>query len=272
MPKDSSSAEKNSMTCRQTFTGLTKTTLFSAFAAWLQSCFDSPTRKDSIHMELYLDSSDPKEIVEACSWGLISGVTTNPMLISAAGPDMEKTVCEIVKASPGSVLVQTIGWHDPKPLIRQARWLHDFSDKIVVKLPISIAGIQALLELKRQVPDICLAITAVASIAQAYLCGKAGADIVAVFNGPLDQTTDSMIELVAPIKKIYANYGFRTKVLSCGRYPRLFGEVAAAGTDICTMKIEFLRLLYEHPFTDKRMNGFLKDWRTVFGDKTWPEK
>jgi len=223
-------------------------------------------------MELFLDSSNPSEIIEARSWGLISGVTTNPMLISAAGPDMEKTLRGIVEASPGSVLVQAIGWHDPKPLIGQAKWLHDFSDKVIVKLPMSIAGIQALVELKRQAPDIKLAVTVVTSIAQAYLCGKAGADIVAVFNGPLDQTTDSMIEMVAPIKKIYANYGFRTKVLSCGRYPRLFGEVAAAGTDICTMKIEFMRLLYEHPFTDKRMNGFLKDWRAVFGDKTWPEE
>jgi len=223
-------------------------------------------------MELFLDSSNPSEIMEARSWGLISGVTTNPMLISAAGPDMEKTLRSIVEVSPGPVLVQTIGWHDPKPLIGQARWLHNFSDKTIIKLPMSIAGIQALLELKRQVPDICLAVTAVASIAQAYLCGKAGADVVAVFNGPLDQTTDSMIEIIAPIKKIYANYGFHTKVLSCGRYPRLFGEVAAAGTDICTMKAEFMRLLYEHPFTDKRMNGFLKDWRAVFGDKTWPEK
>ena len=223
-------------------------------------------------MDLYLDSSNPKEIMEARSWGLISGVTTNPMLISAAGPDMEKTLREIVQASPGPVLAQTIGWHDPEPLIRQARWLHDFSDKIIIKLPMSLAGIQALLELKRQVSDICLAVTAVASIAQAYLSAKAGADVVAVFNGPLDQTTDSMMELIAPIKKIYANYGFRTRVLSCGRYPRLFGEVAVAGTDICTMKLEFMRLLYEHPFTDKRMNGFLKDWRAVFGDKTWPEK
>ena len=75
-----------------------------------------------------------------------------------------------------------------------------------------------------------------------------------------------------PTANYYDNYGFRTKILSCGRLPRFFGEVAAAGTDICTMKLEFMRMLYEHPFTDKRMGGFLKDWGKVFGDKTWPEK
>ena len=223
-------------------------------------------------MELYLDSSNPAEIQEACAWGLLSGVTTNPSLIAAAGPDMQKTLRAVVEASPGPVLVQAIGWNDPAPLVSQARWLHDFSDKIIVKLPMSPAGLNALMVLKRRVSDLRVAVTLVASIAQAYLCGKAGADIVAVFNGPLDQATDSMIELVAPIKKIYANYGFGTKVLSCGRYPRMFGEVAVAGTDICTMKFEFMRLLYEHPFTDKRMQGFMQDWQKVFGSQTWPEK
>lgn len=223
-------------------------------------------------MEIFLDSTNPKEIMEARSYGVLSGVTTNPMLMAAAGPDMEKTLRAVLEASPGPVFVQAVGWHDPKPLLGQARWLHDFSDKIIVKLPISVAGLQALIAFKREIPSARVAVTAVASVAQAYLAAKVGADVVAVFNGPLDQATDAMIEMVAPIKKIYANYGFKTKVLSCGRYPRLFGEVAAAGTDICTMKFEFLKLLYEHPFTDQRMNGFMRDWQKVFGDQTWPEK
>ncbi len=223
-------------------------------------------------MELFLDSSNSREIEEVRSWGLLSGVTTNPSLISRAGPDMEKTLGDIVDASPGPVLVQVVGWHQPGPLMAQAKWLHEFSDQIIVKLPMSIAGIQALLQLKRDLPKLRLAITAVASVSQAYLCGKAGADVVAIFNGPLDQDSDTPVELVAPVRKIYDNYGFKTKILSCGRFPRIFGQFAEAGTDICTMKIEFMRLLYEHSFTDRRMNGFMEDWKATFDDKTWPEK
>jgi transaldolase len=95
--------------------------------------------------------------------------------------------------------------------------------------------------------------------------------VVAIFNGPLDQDSDTPVELVAPVRKIYDNYGFTTKILSCGRFPRIFGGFAEAGTDICTMRIEYMRLLYEHSFTDKRMNGFMGDWKSTFGDKTWPE-
>ena len=89
------------------------------------------------------------------------------------------------------MLVQVIGWREADPLVEQALWLQRFSEQIIVKLPIGIAGIQALLRLKREQPGLRLAVTAVASVAQAYLCGKAGADIVAVFNGPFDQESDS---------------------------------------------------------------------------------
>jgi hypothetical protein len=32
-----------------------------------------------------------------------------------------------------------------------------------------------------------------------------------------------------------------------------------------------MRLLYEHPFTEQRMNGFLKSWQGTFGEESWPE-
>jgi len=220
-------------------------------------------------MDLFLDSSDPREIEEVRSWGLLSGVTTNPTLIHKAGPDMKKSLGRIVEASPGPVLAQVIGWHEPETLIAQAEWLHRFSDRIIVKLPMSNAGIQALLRLKQDLPELRLAVTTVATLSQAYLCGKAGADIVAIFNGPMDQDSDTPVLLIPEVRKIYDNYGFATKILSAGRYPRLFGQVAVAGTDICTLSIDFWRLLYTHAYTEKRINNFLSDWNTTFGDKTW---
>ena len=222
-------------------------------------------------MQVFIDSSDPKEITQAKEWGIIDGVTTNPTLISKGGPDMQATLQRVLAVSPGPVLCQVIGWHDRVPLIEQARWLHRLSDKIIVKLPMSAEGLQALRALKAEMPAMPIAITAIASIAQAYLAAKCGADIVAIFNGPLDQVLDQPVELVRPVRTIFRNYGFTTKILSCGRLPRSFAEFAEAGTDICTLRFEFLKMLFEHPFTDKRMTGFLDDWRGVMGDATWPK-
>ena len=221
-------------------------------------------------MQLFIDSSSPDEIRQACEWGIIDGVTTNPALISKGGPDMQATLRKVVDASPGVVLCQAVGSREVVPLKAQARWLHRFSEKIVVKLPPSPAGLRALQDLKREMPEIKIAITLVASLAQAYLAGKLGADIVALFNGPLEQVLDQEVDMVAPVRKIYANYGFKTKILSCGRFPRAFGQFAEAGTDICTMRFEFMKLLFEHPYTDQRVNGFMADWKQAFGEATWP--
>jgi len=157
-------------------------------------------------------------------------------------------------------------------MMAQARWLHRSSDRIIVKLPRSVAGLQALQRLKAEKNDMPLAITAIASVAQAYLAAKCGADVVALFNGPLDQVLDQPVEIVKPVRTIFRNYGFATKILSCGRLPRSFGEFAEAGTDICTLRFEFLKMLFEHPFTEKRMHGFLEDWRVVFGNAVWPKE
>ena len=221
-------------------------------------------------MQLFIDSSNPKEIRQAQAWGIVQGVTTNPTLFGMAGGNMESVLGGIVEAAPGPVLCQVIGWHEVEPLKAQARWLHRFSGKIIVKLPMSPAGLRALLDLKAEDPGMKIAITTVASVSQAYLAAKCGADIVALFNGPLDQVLDQEVEIVAPVKRIFANYGFKARILSCGRFPRAFGRFAEEGTDICTLRFEFLKLLYEHPYTDKRMTDFLADWKRAFGDKTWP--
>jgi len=223
-------------------------------------------------MELLLDSADPKEIQEVTSWGMISGVTTNPTLYSKVGGETVARLRDVVAASPGCVFTQVIGWHDRAELVGQARWLAEQSEKIIVKLPMGIEGIQAVLQLKQESPEIKVAVTAVASIAQALLCGKAGADVAALFNGPLDESSDAVVDMVTPVKKIYAQYGYKTKVLSCCRFPRGVGEFAAAGTDYCTMRKEFHHLLYEHPYTDKRMFGFLGDWEKAFGKAKWPQR
>ena len=221
-------------------------------------------------MKLFIDSSDPKEIQTVSDWGILDGVTTNPTLIAKAGPDKETTLQRIIEVSPGPVLCQAVGATDSDVLVEQARWLLSRSDKIVVKLPMCHAGLEALRKLKGESSTAKIAITLVSSIAQAYLAAKLGADIVAIFNGPLDQELDQEVELVEPVRAMFNNYQFSTKILSCGRFPRAFGRFAVAGTDICTMRFEYLEKLYEHPYTDKRLAGFLRDWEGAFGQATWP--
>src|SRR5271169_6303920 len=105
-------------------------------------------------MQLFIDSSNPKEILQARDWGIIDGVTTNPSLISKGGDNMQETLKRVVEASPGPVFCQAVGWQDLEKLKAQAKWLHRFSERIIVKLPMGVAGIQAVRDLKREIPQI----------------------------------------------------------------------------------------------------------------------
>lgn len=223
-------------------------------------------------MEILLDSADPREIREIGALGLIDGVTTNPSLYARHGSGVPFTarLLELIDASPGSVFTQVIGRDDAEAMMGQARWLARRSPKVITKLPMTVAGIDAVVRLKREDPSIRLAVTAVASVAQALIAGKAGADVVALFNGPLDTVSDTPVELVGPVRQIFDTNGFPTKILSCGRFPRGVGSYAAAGTHMITLRAEYLRAAYEHPYTDQRLAGFLADWHRVFGDETWP--
>jgi transaldolase len=224
-------------------------------------------------MEILLDSGDPAEIREVARTGLIGGVTTNPSVYARAVRDGDflTRLRELIDASPGYLFTQVVGIHDTDSMARQARWLARQSDHIVVKLPMTRAGVAAVTLLKREDPAIKLAVTGVASVAQALLAGVAGADVVALFNGPFDLESDTPVEIVEPVKQMYAHSGIATKVLSCGRFPRSVGQYAAAGTDMVTLRKEYFDLLYEHPYTDKRLNGFMSDWATAFGGETWPQ-
>ena len=221
-------------------------------------------------MKLFIDSSNPEEILTARSWGIIDGVTTNPSLIAKAGPDMKATIQRVLEVSPGPVFCQVIGWKEVESIKKQARWLHRLSDRIIVKIPMTMAGIQAVHELKHEEPGIPLAVTAVSTVAQAVTVAKAGADVCAIFNGPLDLEQDEPVQIVGPVRAIYDRHGYKTSILSAGRFPRSFGEYAAAGTDMVTMRFDFLTKLFEHAFTDKRLLGFASDWQKVFGNQTWP--
>ena len=48
-------------------------------------------------MKLFIDSANVNEVKDAASWGVVSGVTTNPSLALKAGKPYKESVLEIAK-------------------------------------------------------------------------------------------------------------------------------------------------------------------------------
>jgi transaldolase len=210
-------------------------------------------------MELFLDTADVEEIREIASWGVLSGVTTNPTLIAREGRDFGEVIAEICSIVDGPVSAEVIST-DREGMIRQAREQAAWHDNVVIKIPMCPEGLAAVSVLERE--GIRCNVTLVFSAAQGYMAALAGASFVSPFVGRLDDTGGDGIEVVAQLVEIYETYGFDTRVIAASiRHPTHVLQAALAGAHIATVPTSVVRKLPLHPLTDRGLEKFLSDWK-----------
>jgi transaldolase len=212
-------------------------------------------------MKFFLDTAHVPHLREASEAGLIDGVTTNPSLLAKESGDPVDVVREIAKIVDGPISAEVVSL-ETEGMIREGLNWRKIADNIVVKIPMTLAGLKAIRALSQQgVPTNC---TLVFSPIQALMAAKAGATMVSPFVGRLDDIQESGMELVSQIVEIYQNYDFETEVLVASiRHPLHVVEAARIGADIATMPWNVLQGLAKHPLTDKGLEQFLADWEKI---------
>src|SRR5215470_6812840 len=103
-----------------------------------------PRPRPSERYMLFLDSSDPKEIIDIFAWGVVCGITTNPLILSreAPGVDLEQRIREVVRVSRGPVSVELIA-EDEAGMLEEARRYSAWDrERICIKVPFSEAGLR----------------------------------------------------------------------------------------------------------------------------------
>ena len=216
-------------------------------------------------MQLFLDSTDVSEIRRGVSWGVVTGVTTNPTLVAKSGRDFLPLLKEIAEAIDGPISAEVIAT-DRENMLKEARQLASIHENIVVKLPMTEVGLQVAHQLARE--NIRSNMTLVFSANQALLAALAGATYVSPFVGRLDDTGADGMELVREIVEIFQTHQLKTKVLAASiRHPRHVIEAALAGADIATVPFKVLEQMLHHPMTDRGLEQFLSDWQQAKQNK-----
>ena len=96
---------------------------------------------------------------------------------------------------------------------------------------------------------------------QALLAAKAGASFISPFVGRLDDIGLDGMGLVREIRQIYDNYGFSTQILAASiRTVNHATQCALVGADVMTAPPAVIRALFNHPLTEKGIQGFMADW------------
>ena len=213
-------------------------------------------------MRIFLDTANIEQIRHGIRLGIISGVTTNPSLVSkedaASYEGVSKEICAIV---PGPVSVEVLV-EGVEPMIKQARQIAKWAPNIVIKIPATYEGLEVTSTLTRE--GIPVNFTLCFSVNQALLGARAGAAYVSPFVGRLDDIGNDGMQLVKDIVDVFSHYQLTTQVIAASiRHPQHCVAAARVGAHIATVPYDVLMQMMNHPLTDIGIKRFLADWQRV---------
>lgn len=214
-------------------------------------------------MKIFLDCSDPELIASAYETGLIDGVTTNPSLMLKAGEDPKHVIKEISSIFPwqASVSAEVVGETADEMLGMAADYL-EIGPNITIKVPCTVEGLKACKSLSDE--DVSVNVTLIFSTAQALLAAKAGATYVSPFVGRVFDQHWNGIQLIEEIADVFATHQVKTEVLAASiRDAHQVSDAFRVGADICTLPVPIFYKLYKHILTDKGLELFDADWKSL---------
>lgn len=217
-------------------------------------------------MKFFLDTANLAEIEEAASWGVLSGVTTNPTLYAREGGSLAsfhghiKRICDICD---GPVSAETVSL-DRAGIVAEGRELAALAPNVVVKVPVMPEGLAATRTLAEE--GIHVNMTLCFTVPQALMAARAGARYVSPFIGRFDDISEDGLEHLGNMIAALNNYDFDHPIEVIAASVRHNQHVVAAalmGADIATVPFGVLQKLVKHPLTDRGLESFLADWEKV---------
>ncbi len=209
-------------------------------------------------MKFFVDTADVAAIAELADLGMVDGVTTNPSLILKSGRDIIEVTREICAIVPGPVSAEVVALKADE-MIAEGRRLAGIAPNIAVKVPLTWDGLKACKVLSSE--GRMVNVTLCFSANQALVAAKAGATFISPFVGRLDDINLDGMDLIADIRTIYYNYGFKTQILAASiRTVNHVAQAAKIGADVMTAPPAVIRALAQHPLTDRGLEQFMADW------------
>lgn len=209
-------------------------------------------------MKFFLDTANIEEIKRINALRLVDGVTTNPTIIAREGRDFETVIKEICALVEGPVSAEVISL-ETDGMVKEAREIAQWADNIVVKIPMTEAGLAAVHILNKV--GIKTNVTLIFSVAQGLMAAKAGATYISPFVGRLDDIGVSGLNLIAELRTVLDNYGLTSEIIAASiRNIEHVEATALAGSHIATIPGSLFPKLWTHPLTDNGITQFMKDW------------
>lgn len=161
-------------------------------------------------MEFWLDTTNSEAVEKAARLGILAGITTNPSLLANDPRDTVEIIKCLLNIQEGPVAVQVLA-DDAETMILQGQKLYDLSERIIVKVPITQAGLEAIHQLSSDyIPTMA---TILFHPKQALMAAMAGANYIAPYISRIEKVGEDPWKILHSIKHIYKNYEIDTKIL-----------------------------------------------------------
>lgn len=211
-------------------------------------------------MDIWLDTANIQAIKKAVQCGLLSGVTTNPTIIASSKLDLESLLEGLLDNQEGPVTVQVMS-DETEEMVRQGQTLFSFSNRLIVKVPVTKKGLEAIHRLSRQgIPTMA---TVLFTPQQAFMAAIAGADYIAPYISRLEKTGQDPWAMLASIIRIFNNYRFKTKILGASiKTVEQVMQCTELGLYGVTIKEDLLdQLMEDHALTTQSVQTFIEDYK-----------
>lgn len=212
-------------------------------------------------MKIFVDTANIEQIKKANDMGLIDGVTTNPSLVAKENREMVDIITEISTIVDGPISAEVMSL-DTKGMIEEARKLSKINKNIVIKIPMTLEGLNAVRTLSRE--GIKTNVTLIFSVHQGVLASKAGATYISPFVGRLDDIGLNGMDLIKNLIIAKKNYEFNTEIIAASiRTKEHILECILSGVDIATIPYSQIEAMAKHPLTDAGIEKFIKDYSKI---------
>lgn len=220
-------------------------------------------------MELIIDSSNIEQIKELNDLLTITGVTTNPTILTKSGReamDVVKDLCDVLSEDQ-LLFIQTVQTSF-EGIMEEAKMISSIRNKnMYVKIPVTHEGLRAIKECKKL--GIHTLATAIYTADQAFLAAMNGAEYLAPYTNRMCNYGDGVQDVKDLIEMLRVNHMPAKVIAASFKNTYQVHELIKAGIQAVTIPCDVLYQMIDHPGTKIAVGEFSVNWQRAYNRNTF---
>ena len=218
-------------------------------------------------MKLLIDDARLDEIKKIYEFFPVSGVTTNPTILSKIGDNPFDTLKKIrgFIGEEAELHVQAVSRHAEK-IVEEAKHITEIlGANTYVKIPAVPEGFKAM-KILVDTSEVLITATAIYTPMQAFIAGQCGASYAAPYVNRIDNMGFDGLRGAREILEIFSSNRMETEVIAASfKNSQQVLELCKCGIGAATLAPEIFSALIKNSAIDSAVENFIVDFETFAG-------